>query len=155
MLNRSTVVRKMRRLDNYAPESLFSKTKSEETVRGRTFCEIFLLPSDDFQQIVHSQCDTTRCTVADFHHTGRLDTNAAHYRLVCGASFPATRPRPSSTPPSSSSSPVKRLEPVTMARQGSSCVRMSTADAHFPIIVKLKHEKLIVCASRTIPRVEK
>jgi len=47
----------MRRLDNFAPESLFAKKKSEQTVRGRTFCEIFLLPSDEFQQIVHSQCD--------------------------------------------------------------------------------------------------
>jgi len=53
----ATVERKMRRLDNFAAESLFTKTKSNRTIRARTFCEIFLLPSDEFQQIIYAQCD--------------------------------------------------------------------------------------------------
>lgn len=57
VLNSSTVVRKLRRLDNFAPESLFLKNKSKQSVRGRTFCEIFLLPFNEFQQSIHSQCD--------------------------------------------------------------------------------------------------
>lgn len=51
------VVKKMRRLDNYASESLFSKTKSLESVKARTFCEIFLLPSSQFKQMIQSQCE--------------------------------------------------------------------------------------------------
>ena len=51
------VVRKMRRLDYFAADSLFIKQKSDKTIRGHTFCEIFLLPSREFIQIIHSQCD--------------------------------------------------------------------------------------------------
>jgi hypothetical protein len=57
VLSGLTVVRKMRRLDYFAAESLFSKDKSDKTIRGRTFSEIFLLPSSEFQDIIRSQCD--------------------------------------------------------------------------------------------------
>jgi len=42
----------------FAEESLFVKTVSENLVKSKTFCEIFLLPSEDFMRIVTAQCDT-------------------------------------------------------------------------------------------------
>ena len=57
MLSGSTLERKMKRLDNFGAENLFEKSKSTKTLRARTFCEIFLLQSEDFKKIVYSQCD--------------------------------------------------------------------------------------------------
>lgn len=57
MISGLTVVRKMRRLDYFGADSLFIKKKSDKTIRGRTFSEIFLLPSREFQQIIRAQCD--------------------------------------------------------------------------------------------------
>lgn len=57
VLSGSRVERKMRRLDNFAADTLFDTKKSDRTVRARTFCEVFLLPADGFQQSVNSQCD--------------------------------------------------------------------------------------------------
>ncbi len=57
VLKGQRVERKMRRLDNFSVESLFEKKKSEHTIRARTFCEVFLLPADEFQKCINSQCD--------------------------------------------------------------------------------------------------
>jgi hypothetical protein len=57
VLSGSIVERKMKRLDNFGAENLFEKNKSTKTLRARTFCEIFLLRSEVFRKIVHSQCD--------------------------------------------------------------------------------------------------
>ena len=49
--------RKLQKFDRFAEESLFLKTVSENLVMSKTFCEIFLLPSEDFMRIVTAQCD--------------------------------------------------------------------------------------------------
>jgi len=57
VLTGNRVERKMKRFDSYAEEALFIKTTCSQTVRAKTFSEIFVLPSDDFQQIIKAQCD--------------------------------------------------------------------------------------------------
>lgn len=47
----------MKRFDNFGSENLFEKRKSKNTLRARTFCEIFLLPTEVFKKNVDSQCD--------------------------------------------------------------------------------------------------
>ena len=51
------VERKMKRCDTFAEESLFVKKVCDKNVRAKTFSEVFMLPSDAFQQIVEAQCD--------------------------------------------------------------------------------------------------
>lgn len=51
------VERKMQRFDRYAEESLFQDKVNEKLIRSKTFSEVFLLPSSDFQSIIKSQCD--------------------------------------------------------------------------------------------------
>ena len=51
------VERKLQRFDRFAEASLFIRDVSQNLVKSKTFCEIFLLPADDFQRIVESQCD--------------------------------------------------------------------------------------------------
>jgi Ion transport protein. len=57
VLSGSIVERKMKRFDNFGSEHLFEKKKSKNTLRARTFCEIFLLPTEVFKKNVDSQCD--------------------------------------------------------------------------------------------------
>ena len=51
------VERKMQSFDRFAEESLFAPRVCDQYVRAKTFCEVFLLPADDFQHIIASQCD--------------------------------------------------------------------------------------------------
>jgi voltage-gated potassium channel len=57
VLHQGRIERKMKRFDSFGEESLFSKIVCDKNVRGKTFCEIFLLPREDFQEIIHAQCD--------------------------------------------------------------------------------------------------
>ena len=51
------VERKLQSFDRFAEESLFVSRVCDRYVRAKTFCEVFLLPADDFQHIIASQCD--------------------------------------------------------------------------------------------------
>ncbi len=51
------IERKMKRCDTFAEESLFVKRICEKNVRAKSFSEIFMIPSEAFQQIVDAQCD--------------------------------------------------------------------------------------------------
>ena len=51
------VERKLQSFDRFAEESLFVPTVCDRYVRAKTFCEVFLLPADDFQHIIASHCD--------------------------------------------------------------------------------------------------
>ena len=53
----NTVERKMKRLDRFAEDSLFEKVISQNLVRAKTFCEIFQLSRESFQEIINIQCD--------------------------------------------------------------------------------------------------
>lgn len=75
VLSGMRVIRKMRRLDYFAAESLFIKDKSTKTIRGRTFCEIFLLPTAEFQQIIRSQCD--QAVIKKMKETASLGAKSA------------------------------------------------------------------------------
>jgi len=57
VLKGDKVERKMHRFDRFAEGSLFSQTVSSNVVRSITYCEIFLLPADDFQRVIYNQCD--------------------------------------------------------------------------------------------------
>lgn len=57
VLKKGKIERKMKRGDTFAEENLFLKRTCDKTVRAKTFSEIFMLPSDSFQQIVEGQCD--------------------------------------------------------------------------------------------------
>ncbi|GMH89258.1 hypothetical protein TrVE_jg3161 [Triparma verrucosa] len=57
VLKGSQVERKLQRFDRFAEASLFIRTVCENLVKSKTFCEIFLLPSEDFQRVVQAQCD--------------------------------------------------------------------------------------------------
>lgn len=59
VLTGNRVERKMKRFDSYAEEALFVKTTCSQTVRAKTFSEIFVLPSDNFQHIINAQCDSS------------------------------------------------------------------------------------------------
>lgn len=56
VLNGSVVERKMQRFDRFAEESLFENYVSEQWVRSKTFCEVFLLSAKEFQRIINAQC---------------------------------------------------------------------------------------------------
>mmetsp|Transcript_6892 Transcript_6892/g.13730 ORF Transcript_6892/g.13730 Transcript_6892/m.13730 type:complete len:1017 (-) Transcript_6892:11-3061(-) len=51
------VERKLQRFDRFAESSLFIKDVSKNLVKSKTFCEILLLPAEDFQRIVEAQCE--------------------------------------------------------------------------------------------------
>ena len=53
----TVIERKLQPFDRFAEESLFVPKVSDHYVRAKTFCEVFLLPSDEFQHIIASQCD--------------------------------------------------------------------------------------------------
>lgn len=54
---RNRVQQKMQQFDRYAEESLFEPRESQHLVRSKTFSEVFLLPTADFQKIITSQCE--------------------------------------------------------------------------------------------------
>jgi len=56
------VEKKLQRFDRFAESSLFIRDVSKHLVKSKTFCEIFLLPTDDFQRIVEAQCDEAHLT---------------------------------------------------------------------------------------------
>jgi len=53
----TVVERKLQPFDRFAEESLFVAKVCDRYVRAKTFCEVFLLPEDEFQHIIRSQCD--------------------------------------------------------------------------------------------------
>ena len=57
LTSRGKVERKMKRCDTFAEECLFVKKVCDKNVRAKTFSEVFMLPSDAFQEIVEAQCD--------------------------------------------------------------------------------------------------
>ena len=57
VLRRSTIERRMKRLDRFAQECLFVDKVSAHDVRSKGFSEVILIPRTEFQQIINSQCD--------------------------------------------------------------------------------------------------
>eukprot|EP00592_Proboscia_alata_P010539 CAMPEP_0194364498 /NCGR_PEP_ID=MMETSP0174-20130528/12409_1 /TAXON_ID=216777 /ORGANISM="Proboscia alata, Strain PI-D3" /LENGTH=2019 /DNA_ID=CAMNT_0039138563 /DNA_START=856 /DNA_END=6918 /DNA_ORIENTATION=- len=57
VLNGDSVERRMMRFDRYAEDTLFFPKVSDRWVTTKTFCEIYLLPTEDFQRIIHAQCE--------------------------------------------------------------------------------------------------
>ena len=58
VLKRNNLERKMQRFDRFAEESLFMNVFSESLLRAKTFCEVLLLSSDEFQEVIQAHCES-------------------------------------------------------------------------------------------------
>lgn len=57
VLRDDVVERKMKRLDRFAEECLFIDKVASHTIRSKGFSEVVILPRDEFQKCLASQCD--------------------------------------------------------------------------------------------------